>query len=142
MKMIAGKDGLVTLVVAALLALTASSLLLLAAQTAVDVTPFPLGVISPTAGTPAVVTTNYSTLMAGQKVNALLFQALSTNVGLSYVGASWMSVPGMTGVMFTLTPGQTISFGDHAGGNRFPLAKYYVDVATTGDDVMATAFIK
>jgi len=142
MRMIEGKKISISLVVSALLALTVCSLLLLAAQATVDVTPFPLGVISPTAGTPAVITANYTALMAGQKANSLMFQGLSTNVGLAYVGASWMSVSGMTGVMFVLSPGQTVSFGDHGGGNKFPLAKYYADVATTGDDVLVTAFIK
>lgn len=108
-------------------------------MTSVDINPFPLGAIAPTAGTPLNVLNNFSTL-ASTSAKILVVYAPTANTGNVYVGRSTLNKTTLAGVLAVLIPGETkaLPFNDYSG-NVLALNKFFIDVDTTGDKAMPTA---
>ena len=105
---------------------------------------FSLGKITTTAGTPVPLSASLTSI----NVNAIYFQALSTNTHFAYVGTKTMVRATLAGVFRqipapTAATGATIALPDWNLNSSvftapFDLTQIYIDVDTTGEGLLVS----
>lgn len=97
-----------------------------------DIQPYPLGLISPTAGTPLPITTTV------QRAHTVIVQAWITNTKNIFIGREGMNTATGEGVIAVLmTPGASVQFSIDTWDAMDP-RMIFVDTDNTGDGALCS----
>lgn len=112
--------------------------------TVINANFFPLGLITPTSGTPQGIFTNFPDLAKTSNFAAMLFfQAHYNNTGMIFIGSPSLNYSANAGVIAVLlNPGDSWSISGSPALNIISLSSFMVDCSHTGDGVFVSMLVR
>jgi len=110
----------------------------------IDANFFPLGLITPTPGTPSTIYANYPALADDEysHVNIIFWQAHPDNTGRVYLGSPSMNVAANQGINYTLMSGGDSFSIASSVGSEFDIRSWRIDCENLGDGVYVSIYIR